>query len=67
MKRTLVLLAAIAVAISSSLSAFAAEPDAYHVQVLRAPQGYGFDPDFELLTGTAYAAWQLRIQKDAAP
>ena len=51
----------------SGVIAFAAEPDVYHVQVLRAPKGYGFDPDFELLTGTAYAAWQLRIQKDAAP
>ena len=45
---------------------FEGAPDRYHVQLLKAPEGYSFDPSFELYTETAYGAWQLRIRKDAA-
>ena len=45
---------------------FAGAPENYHVQLIRVPEGYGFDPDFELETGSAYGEWQLRIRKDRA-
>ena len=43
---------------------FTGEPADYHVQVLRVPKGYSFDPDFELRTGTAFGEWNLVIRKD---
>ena len=43
---------------------FAGEPDAYHVELYRVPEGYSFDPDFELVTGKTYGEWVLRICKD---
>ena len=43
---------------------FAGEPDAYHVELYRVPDGYSFDPDFELVTGKTYSEWVLRIRKD---
>lgn len=43
---------------------FDGAPDAYHVQLLEAPEGYGFDPDFDMTTSTAYGEWALRIRKD---
>ena len=44
--------------------AFEGEPYNYHVQLLKAPEGYSFDPNFELFTGEAYGEWVLRIRKD---
>ena len=43
---------------------FDGAPDAYHVQLLKVPDGYSFDADFEMTTGDAYAEWVLRIRKD---
>ena len=43
---------------------FDGTPDRYHVQILKVPDGYGFDPDFELYTDTAYGEWLLRIRKE---
>ena len=48
--------------------AFDGTPDVYHVQLIKAPDGYGFDPDFELYTDRTYGEWLLRIRKnDKAP
>ena len=43
---------------------FRGEPDVYHVQILKAPEGYGFDAGFELYTGRDYGEWTLRIRKN---
>ena len=43
---------------------FAGVPGVYHVQLLKVPAGYTFDPAFELYTGDAYAAWALRVWKE---
>ena len=43
---------------------FEGAPDVYHVQLLKAPEGYSFDPDFEMYMGSAYGEWALRIRKD---
>ncbi len=43
---------------------FAGAPDVYHVQLLKAPEGYSFDPDFEMYTESAYGEWVLCIRKD---
>ena len=43
---------------------FTGEPDRYHVQILKVPDGYGFDADFELYTDSVYGEWMLRIRKD---
>ena len=43
---------------------FGGAPDVYHVQLLRTPKGYSFDPDFEMYTDRAYGEWVLRIRKD---
>ena len=43
---------------------FDGTPDVYHVQLLKAPEGYSFDPDFDLYTGNAYSEWVLRIRRD---
>ena len=39
-------------------------PENYHVQLLKAPEGYSFDKDFEMNTGTAYGEWTILIRKD---
>ncbi len=44
---------------------FDGAPDACHVQLLKAPEGYSFDPDFELYTGKAYGEWRVRICREA--
>ena len=44
--------------------AYDGAPDTYHIQVLKVPEGYSFDPDFELYTTPAYGEWLLRIRKD---
>ena len=43
---------------------FEGVPDVYHVQLLKAPDGYSADPDFEFSTGPAYGEWVLRVKKD---
>ncbi len=45
---------------------FEGAPDSYHIQLLKVPEGFSFDPEFELYTGQAYGEWQLRIRRDAA-
>ena len=43
---------------------FDGEPGAYHIQLLKAPEGYSFDPGFEAYTGVNYGEWALRIRKN---
>lgn len=43
---------------------FTGAPDRYHLQLLRVPEGCGFDRDFEMYTGTSCGEWQLRIRRD---
>ena len=49
---------------ASGTVTFDGAPDVYHVQLLKAPEGYGFDPDFEFYTGRAYGEWLLRIRRN---
>ena len=39
-------------------------PEDYHVQLLKAPEGYSFDKEFEMNTGTAFGEWTILIRKD---
>lgn len=39
-------------------------PEDYHVQLLKAPEGYSFDQGFEMHTGTAFGEWVVLIRKD---
>ena len=48
----------------NGLIIFEGAPDTYHVQLLKAPEGYSFDPGFELYTPKAYGEWLLRVRKD---
>ena len=48
----------------NGIISFDGAPDAYHVQLLKIPDGYSFDADFELTIGDAYAEWILCIWKD---
>ncbi len=43
---------------------FDGDPDVYHVQLFKVPEGYSFDPDFELNAGPEYGEWEIRIKKD---
>lgn len=43
---------------------FAGEPDVYHLQVLKAPEGYSFDASFEAYTEAEYGAMTVEIVKD---
>lgn len=43
---------------------FDGAPDRYHVQILKVPEGYGFDADYELYTDSVYGEWMLRIRKE---
>ena len=43
---------------------FSGAQDVYHVQMLRAPDGYSFDSEFELYTGREYGEWRLCIRKN---
>ncbi len=42
---------------------FDGPPDTYHVQLLKVPDGYGFDTDFDMYTGDHYGEWVVRIRK----
>lgn len=44
---------------------FDGAPENYHVQILKAPEGYSFDKDFELYTGREYSEWVLHIGNDS--
>ena len=48
----------------NGLITFTAPAEEGHVQVLRAPAGYSFDPDFEFSTGYGSGEWKLLIRKD---
>ena len=48
----------------SGIITFEGAPDIYHVQLLRVPEGYSFDPSFEMVTDRTYGEWLLRIRKD---
>ncbi len=39
-------------------------PENYHVQLLKVPEGYSFDKEFEMNTGTAFGEWTILIRKD---
>ena len=43
---------------------FVGVPGVYHVQILRVPDGYGFDAGFEMITERAYGEWLLRVVKN---
>ena len=43
---------------------FEEEPGIYHLQILKVPEGYSFDADYEFYTGEQYSEWRLRIKKD---
>ena len=43
---------------------FEGETDAYHVQLLKAPEGYSFDAGYEMYTPREYGEWRLSIRKD---
>ena len=44
---------------------FEGEKANYHVQILKAPEGYSFDKNFELYTGDAYGEWVLHVGNDS--
>ena len=43
---------------------FNGTPDIYHLQLLKVPEGYSFDSDFEVYTEKVYEEWLLRIRKE---
>ena len=45
------------------ISFYGAQDD-YHVQLLKVPEGYSFDTDYEMYTGRDYGEWVLRIRKN---
>ena len=40
------------------------DPQAYHLQVLKVPEGYSFDAGYEMYTPREYGEWRLSIRKD---
>ena len=49
----------------NGIISFGGAPDVYHIQLLKAPEGYSFDADFELYTEAEYGEWLLRIRKES--
>ena len=45
----------------NGIVSFDGAPDAYHVQLLKVPDGYSFDADFEMTTDAAYSEWVITI------
>ena len=45
---------------------FDGAPDVYHVQLLKTPEGFSFDPGFEMYTDAVYGEWVLCILKLSA-
>lgn len=48
----------------NGLITFSGEPEDYHIQLLKTPEGFSFDPDFELRTGSTFGEWNLLIRRD---
>ena len=48
----------------NGIISFDGAPDVYHIQLLKAPEGYSFDSGFELYTDRIYSEWLLRIRRD---
>ncbi len=46
------------------LITFTGAPDAYHVTIVDAPEGYSWDEDYEMYTAREYGEWVLRVRKD---
>lgn len=53
-----------AVSDESGVITFAGEPENYHVQILKVPEGYSFDPAFELQTGAGFGEWVLVVRRN---
>ncbi|MBR5960709.1 MAG: redoxin domain-containing protein [Clostridia bacterium] len=49
----------------NGLITFDGAQENYHVQILKAPEGYSFDKDFEMYTGKTYSEWVLHIGNDS--
>ena len=54
---------ALQIADENGLISFSAPLENYHVQLLKVPEGYSFDPGFELCTGDAFGEWDILIRK----
>ena len=52
------------IADENGLVRFSAPVENYHVQLLKVPEGYSFDPGFELFTGDAFGEWNILVRKD---
>lgn len=52
------------IADGNGLVSFSAPVENYHVQLLKVPEGYSFDPDFEFYTGDAFGEWDILVRKD---
>ena len=52
------------IADENGLISFIAPVENYHVQLLKVPEGYSFDPGFELCTGDAFGEWDILVRKD---
>ena len=48
----------------NGLITFTGEPDAYHVTIIDAPDGYSWDEGYEMYTPRAYGEWVLHVRKD---
>ena len=49
----------------NGLITFDGAQENYHVQILKAPEGYSFDKDYEMYTGNTYGEWVLHIGNDS--
>ena len=49
----------------NGLITFDGAQENYHVQILKVPEGYSFDKDFELYTGDTYGEWVLHVGNDS--
>ena len=43
---------------------FDGEPDVYHIQILKAPEGYSYDTCFEMYTDKEYGEVEIHVKKD---
>ena len=51
-----------AISDDSGTITFDGTPDSYHVQLLKVPEGYSFDADFDMHTDSVYGEWIVRIK-----
>ena len=49
---------------ANGIAAFDGARDNYHVQLMKVPDGYDFDKDFDMYTGADYGEWAVRVRKD---